>query len=236
MSEAADCERARALLAEVATGALTGQERATVLRHVAGCATCQRELAELSRVADGLLLLIPELPPPPGFEAAVAHRIRGIGERRRARARRSMRWRRPVLRFATLGLALLLAVSGGVAVTLWQTAPQRRLAEQYQDVLSVASGRYFTAAAVTSESGQVVGHIVFYQGTPSWMVVALTDAPQPGDYTMTIVTDNGYRYAAGVCHVVDRSATVGYGLPIDVASIAAIELTQPDVRLIAYPG
>jgi hypothetical protein len=53
---------------------------------------------------------------------------------------------------------------------------------------------------------------------------------------MTVVTDGGYRYTAGICPVADRTATVGYGLPIDVARIAAIEMTQPGVRLIAYPG
>jgi Putative zinc-finger len=235
MSDAAECERARALLAEVATGALTGQDRAMVLGHVAGCVACGRELAALSRVADELLLLTPERQPPPGFEAAVVQRMLASTARPKARLRLSRRWR-PVLRFAAIVAALLLAATGGVVATLWRTAPDRQLAEQYRGVLTVASGRYVTAATVSTESGQVAGHIVFYDGTPSWMMVALTDAPEPGDYTMTVVTDDGYRYTAGICRVVDRSATVGYGLPIAVARVAAIELTKPGVRLIAYPG
>jgi hypothetical protein len=133
-------------------------------------------------------------------------------------------------------VALLLAGAAGVAATLWRTADDRQLADQYRHVLTVASGHYLTAAVLTSDTGQEVGHVVLYQGSPSWMVVALTAAPAPGDYTMTVVTDDGYRYTAGVCHVADRTATVGYGLPIDVARIAAIELTQPGARLIAYPG
>jgi Putative zinc-finger len=235
MNDAAECERARTLLAEVAAGALTGQERAMVLGHVTGCVACGRELAALSRVADELLLLTPELPPPPGFEAVAVQRMLATTARPKARRRLSRRWR-PVLRFAAIVVALLLAATGGVVATLWRTAPDRQLAEQYRGVLTVASGRYVAAATVSTESGQVAGHIIFYEGTPSWMMVALTDAPEPGDYTMTVVTDDGYRYTAGICRVVDRSATVGYGLPIAVARVAAIELTKPGVRLIAYPG
>src|ERR1700754_3357233 len=65
-------------LAEVATGAASGPDRARVLAHLADCADCRRELDELTRVADEVLLVAPEHDPPAGFEGAVLARIAAL--------------------------------------------------------------------------------------------------------------------------------------------------------------
>ncbi|MEV0719184.1 hypothetical protein, partial [Asanoa sp. NPDC050611] len=72
-----DCATVRPALAELAIGALGGDERAEALRHVASCAACARELERLAGVADGLLLLAPPVEPPAGFESAVLARTTG---------------------------------------------------------------------------------------------------------------------------------------------------------------
>jgi hypothetical protein len=81
---------------------------------------------------------------------------------------------------------------------------------------------------VTSTSGTVVGHLFLYQGSPPWAMVAITDAPQSGDYTMVVLTTSGRSYSVGVCAVSDRSGTAGYPLTVPVAQIAAVELSRPD--------
>ncbi len=250
MNETPDCERFQPSLAEVATGAATGYDRAEVLRHAAGCATCRHELAELTRVADELLLLAPEHEPPAGFEAAVAQRIANLTQVDRRRGRRRFertrvggqrsagpgRPHRARLRLVASIVALLLAAAGGAASALWRTSPDRALGEQYRQTLTIAGGQYFKAAQVTTAGGQVVGHVFLYQGTPSWVTVVLTAAPEPGDYLMSIVTVDGIRYLAGVCPVTGQSGTTAYALAVPVARIAAIELARPGVRLTALPS
>ncbi|NUT32570.1 MAG: hypothetical protein HOV79_05785, partial [Hamadaea sp.] len=75
MSERFGCDEVRPLLAELAAGAVTGQERALALRHVGGCDACRAELAGLTRAVDELLLLAPQVEPPAGFESALLARL-----------------------------------------------------------------------------------------------------------------------------------------------------------------
>src|SRR5258706_10161213 len=71
MTERLECGEAEALLAELATGAAAGHDRALTLQHVATCTACRQALGELVQVADALLLLAPPTEPPAGFESAV---------------------------------------------------------------------------------------------------------------------------------------------------------------------
>jgi hypothetical protein len=242
MDETPDCARVSPLLAELATGAATGYERAEALRHVARCPACRGELAELSRVADDVLLLAPLREPPAGFESAVMRRLHPTtGRRRRVRlpgAARSLpgaaRTRPLAVRLVAVAAALILAVVAGAATESWRTEPDRRLADEYRQVLArPATGP--KSAAVTTDSGDVVGNVYLYPGSPAWVMVAITNAPEAGNYTMDVVTVDGVRYQAGVCPVSGRTGTVGYSLPVSIASIGAIELTRPDVRLTVRP-
>jgi hypothetical protein len=233
MDETPDCARVGPLLAELATGAATGHERALALRHVVHCAGCRTELAELSRVADDLLLLAPLREPPAGFETAVMHRLAPGAERP---GRRGRGWRSGGARLLAAAAALLLAVSAGAALESWRTAPDRRLADRYRQVLAQPSSPGPRSAAVTTDGGDVVGHVYLYQGSPPWVMVAITAAPEPGSYAMDVVTVDGVRYPAGVCPVTGVTGTIGYSLPVPLARIAAIELTRPGLRLTVRPG
>ena len=235
MDETPDCARVGPLLAELATGAATGYERAEVLRHVAGCPACRGELADLSRVADDVLLLAPLREPPAGFESAVMRRLPGLARTRRPRAVRSLAARPLAVRLVAAAVALVVAVGAGVAVESWRTEPERRLADEYRQVLArPPSGP--RSVAVTTDSGAPVGNVYLYQGSPAWVMVAITAAPEPGDYTMDVVTVGGVRYRAGVCPVTGRTGTIGYSLPVPIASIATIELNRPGVRLTVHTG
>jgi hypothetical protein len=235
-------------LAELAIGAATGHDRADAVRHVAGCPSCRHEVAELARAADDLLLLVPEREPPPGFETAVAQRIANLADprsRRRRPARLTGRLPRPAgtvsrrrparaLRLAAATVVLAISAAGGAAAAYWQAASDRHLADRYRQ--TIAASGYPTTTAVTSTSGTVVGHLFLYQASPSWVMVAITDAPQPGDYTMVVRTTSGRSYSVGVCAVTGRSGIAGYALTVPVTQIAAIELNRPGIRLTARPA
>jgi hypothetical protein len=240
MDETPDCARVVPLLAELATGAATGHERALALRHAAGCPSCRAELADLSRVADDLLLLAPLREPPAGFESAVMRRLDPAGAGRLdpagAPARAVTRPRRPrALRLVAAAAALALAAGAGAAAESWRTAPDRRLADEYRRALAEPPGQGPRSAALTTDSGAVVGAVYLYPGTPAWVMVTITNAPEPGDYAMDVVTVDGVRYAAGVCPVAGRTGTIGYSLPVPVASIATIELSRPGLRMTVHP-
>jgi hypothetical protein len=130
-------------------------------------------------------------------------------------------------------VAVALAAGAGAAGTYWGGAADRRLADRYRQ--TVAAGRYPQPTPVTTAAGSVVGQVFLYQGAPPWVMVALTAAPEPGDYTMVVVTRDGYRYPAGVCPVTGRTGTTGYPLPVPVDRIASIELTHPGIRLSVHP-
>ena len=62
-------------LAELALGVLTGRERARVLVHVESCPRCAEELEQLSRTADAVVQVAPEVEPPLGFEVRLFERM-----------------------------------------------------------------------------------------------------------------------------------------------------------------
>src|SRR5437899_2745143 len=70
------CNEVRELLPELALGILGGEERARALDHIAVCARCEALLADMSRVADDVLLLTPQQEPSIGFEERVIRRLR----------------------------------------------------------------------------------------------------------------------------------------------------------------
>lgn len=222
-----DCDAVAEPLALLATGALAGDERAAVLRHTGTCARCRAELAELARVADGVLLLAPEIEPPAGFESAVIARVadRGTAPRWAViwRNRLAGRW----VRSAAAAAVLAIAMASGAGVVWWSTEADRRLATQTRDTLEIAGGRYLKAARLVTSAGAVVGTAFMYEGDPSWLLLSISGAPADGPYDVTLVTDDRTRYMAGVCQVANGAGTTAYRLHIPVASVEAIELVGP---------
>src|SRR5215475_1019167 len=254
MNETPECEQVRPFLAELATGATAGHERAQALRHLVGCAECREELIELSRVADDLLLLVPQREPPPGFEEAVLRRFEKLSDqprggfalrRRLARAsggarrpvtvRPSEPLRRPSVRLAAASVALVVAAGVGASVAYWQGASDRNLAQRYQQTIGASGASFPQALPVRAGTGSVVGHVFLYEGTPAWATVALTNAPESGDYAMTVIAKGGKRYPEGVCTVTAGSGISGYPLPIRITDIASIELARANLRLTVHP-
>lgn len=234
-------------LAEVATGAASGPDRARVLAHLADCPDCRRELEELTRVADEVLLVAPEHDPPAGFEGAVLARIAALTSESPATPPpvpppppppadpaqsepdavvtplRPSRWRR-VLPYAAAAAVAGLAGAGVV----WQaTSEERDLAASYRDTLDVANGRYFHAAPIVDDGGAQVGHVFLYQGEPSWVFTVLDDTVEPGDYEIVVTTEEWSEPVAD-CEVDRTGGGAGATVDADIYQIEQVELVGSD--------
>jgi hypothetical protein len=229
MDESYGCPQARPLLAELATGAVTGHERAAALRHVADCASCRAELAKLTTVVDALLSLTPTAEPPAGFESAV---VAQIAKDRRPRFLQTPLWTAGRRLVAAYAAVVLLGAALGAGVVWWRTADDRALAEQTRQTLAEANGRYLQAARLTSATGTIAGTVFMYQGSPSWLLVSVSGAPTDGPYQVRLLHIDGSAYTIGACQVAKGSGTTGYQLTGPVASIVEVQLTGPDGTLL----
>ena len=232
MSDQYDCLEVAALLPELAVGAAAGDERGRALAHVSRCVHCRRELGSFAATADAVLLLVPPVEPPPGFETATLARLGGArptGPDAPVPIRRP-RWRaRRLLAVAVAAAAaLLIALGGGAALTHWRGADDRELADQYRRTLAVANGRYLKAAPLTSADGQRVGTSFLYQGSPSWLLVTVTGAPDDGDYAVLAIDRRGGAHRLGVGQITNHVGTAGFRLPVRVRDVAQVQLRSTD--------
>jgi hypothetical protein len=219
VTDRTECVELADLLAEVATGAASGPDRARLLRHLNDCDECRQELEELSRLADEVLLIAPEREAPAAFESAVLERITASAPRSQTR-----RWvARPALQLAA---AAIFAVAG--AGIVWQaTTDDRELAAGYRETLDVADGEYFAAAPVTDGTGVEVGHVFLYDGDPSWVFAVLGPEPEPGDYDVVVQTGDGVSTIA-TCEVQTAGCGGGAAIGARISAIQNVRLVGPD--------
>ena len=215
MSDGNGCLSVRELLVELAAGVASGEERAEALRHLARCPACRRELDEIVTLTDELLLLAPRREPPAGFESSVLERLQ-------PRRRGSARTKGALLLAASLGLVALL----GAGTVLWATAGDRDLAARYRRTLSIADGRYFAAATLTSR-GQEAGHLFAYEGAPSWVFVTIEAAVEPGRYEVQLTTESGEQLDIGRCRIENGRGSWGTSIDVPVGDILLVRLVRP---------
>jgi predicted anti-sigma-YlaC factor YlaD len=220
MDELDNCADVRDVLPELATGAVSGETRSRALRHINRCPACRTKVLELARTADELLLLAPEREPPAGFESRLLAQLAGD----RPRARRGAR----IARFGLRAAALVLVAALGAGAVLVLTAPVRELGERYQKTLTIAHGQYLRAARITADADADVGQLFAYQGHPSWVLVTVTGAPQPGSYEVRLITKNGSEHVLGTCVATGRTCVAGSTVDVRVANIQLIDLTLAD--------
>jgi hypothetical protein len=216
MADPRPCDEVRDLLPELAAGVASGDDRARALAHLAGCAACRRELAELTGVLDGLVLLAPEHEPSAGFESAVLAAMEPVAGRGRWPGR---------LLTAVAASVLAAALAGGLV--WWQTADDRRAGEQYRRTLAEADGRYFVAASVATAPGRDVGTVFAYEGRPSWVFVTLDDAPAEGRYVVQVVTRDGRTVDIGWCDVEGGRGSWGRTVNVAVSDMQAVRMVMP---------
>jgi len=198
------CERYAGDLAELALGSLAGRDRARALDHVESCPRCAEELEQLTRVADTLVQVAPEVDPPMGFEVRLFERM-GVTPADRSHRR----WRVP--RWVPVVAAAAAALAVGLGLTLTSsTAPT---------VSAPARTHDGVVSAPLVEHGETVGRVAF-GGTQPWMSMMLADSSARGTVDCVVVTKDGVTH-----HVGSFVARAGYG-----AWIAPLRVAPADVR------
>lgn len=218
------CEQVRELAPEVALGVASVEERLRVLEHVARCAECRAYLGELAGAADELLLLAPSVEPPSGFESAVLARLdeSSPAKPRRHRLRRA-------LQLAAV-LTLVAALSGGAV--WWAGEPDRQLADQARQTLTVADGQYFAAFPMREPGGAQRGSVFAYQGEPTWLVCALDEPLPDGWYEVLLITRDGERLELASGRYLGGLRAWGAELPMAVHDTAELRILDKEGRLV----
>jgi hypothetical protein len=215
MRDDPNCESLRDALVEVSLGIASGEERARVLAHVAGCPACRRLLAQLSDATDELLQLAPAHEPPPGFELRV---LAGIGAARRAKRGR---W---VLRLVPALVAVLAAAGIAAGGVLVATRDERRLGQQLSTVLTRAQGSYMAVAELRDARQRKLGVVFHYGGKPSWVFTTL-DRPLPaGRYRVTLVQKDGSAVDLGTFGLGAGDRSLGSTVEIDLRQVSRLRL------------
>lgn len=221
MADDRQCDALHDAIAELALGIASGEERARVLEHTAGCPGCRRLLRDLSQLGDELLLLAPEHEPPPGFELRVLELL-GRPERRRRRAFAGLRGRRGAVLAAVA--AALAAGSGATAGVLTATQDERQLGRQLRAVLSRADGTYLAVNELRDSAGRGVGLVFHYGGKPSWIFVTL-DRPLPrGRYVATLVTRAGTTSELGTFDLDRTDRSLGATARLDLRQVTSLRV------------
>jgi hypothetical protein len=226
MSTDADCERIRAIAAELALGIADGRERADALAHIGSCAACRAHLAELTEVADDLLTLAPAETPPVGFETRVLSEL-GIepGKRFRWIPRLGLRVRRLALGVAGASVLAAGAAAAGVVIAL---DDERDLAAQYESALESVGGEYFQATRLHDAAGTEVGQVFGYQGEPSWLFVVVYDDFRETPLRGTLTTTDGDAVPLRALELDEEQATWGGSIPVDLRDVETVRLTAGD--------
>lgn len=205
-------------LAELALGALTGRARAQALSHVESCPRCAEDLEQLSRVADTVVQVAPDVEPPVGFEVRLFERMGVAGPRRRRRIRPSL-WVPAGVAAAAAALAL------GLSLTLTSSPAPTATAQGHHQKATIS--------ADLVENGVAVGHVVAFGGNQPWMSMMLADSTARGTVDCIVVTKDGVTH-----HVGTFVAQRGYGawiapLHVNPAHIRTAEVVSPSGTVIA---
>ncbi len=212
MSAERGCEEIRDLLPELALGVAEGEERGTLLEHLADCPKCRQRLAELAEVADEILLLAPSEEPPAGFETRV------LGELQPRRPRR----RRVPLRLLIPAATAAVAVA---ATMVFAYRGDRDLADRYRGTLAEANGRYLSAEKLSAPGGEEVGVAFGYEGSPSWVLVTVEQADMStGSYQVELVTRSGQRIPLRPLQIEGGAGSLGQSIPFHFDKVAEVRL------------
>lgn len=176
-----DCRAMSEIAAELSLGMVSGDDRAHALSHMSRCAECRVLVEEMSRAADGLLLLGPQVEPPLGFESRVMARVV---------RRKRISWK-GLIAAATFA-ALCAGVTGAVVNNAG--APFRERAEQYDKLVAALGGKTLRAAELRGIDGSIVGKVYAYEGSgrqPSWVFLVLQDREGTGKYEVELQPISG---------------------------------------------
>jgi hypothetical protein len=181
-----ECATAQELAAELALGILTGEERGRLIDHVSRCPSCETLVEELSGVVDDLLVVAPEVEPPPGFESRVLTRI-AAGQRQTVPPRRRVATR-------LLAAAAVVTVLAGVlagAVAFEHRHQPSNLDQRYATALRTLGGQDLRAGALVGRGGMQWGQAFVYEGSTSWVFLTMRWDVPDGSYAVLLDRRSG---------------------------------------------
>jgi hypothetical protein len=198
-----ECTIVREDLGEYTLGSLGSDRRAAVKEHLAWCAGCRKETAQLAEGAAVVGLAEGPAAPPPDLEDRV------VGAIRRAASSRSRPRGARVVLAAAAAVALVsgtlaIAMAGRVGRLQDAAATARedadRAAREFQDVLEDVGGQAPTLAAPLEGPGEAGGRALLF------------DAVRERDFVVVIVgglPTSGEPYRAYLVSPGERRLTVG---------------------------
>ncbi len=205
------------VVAELALGIASEEDRARALAHMRTCLECRRDYDEFNRVADALLLAGPEEAPPDEFERKVVERLRDA-------TARPPRWRR-VLAVATAAVLGATAALVGGYVAMREDLTLLRL---YKQTLEVSDGKGLGAFPLMEVGARRAGTAFAYEGSTPWMFVVITDARRSGVFQVELQSRRGHRLPLGQMKLIGGRGTFGAASPISLFQMAGIRLLDPE--------
>ncbi|MBV9042293.1 MAG: zf-HC2 domain-containing protein [Acidimicrobiia bacterium] len=203
------CDQVHVLAPELALGTLSGPERADVLEHLEHCGDCQRLVEELSDAADALLLLAPEIEPPPGFGGRVLAGFDVPTTRRR----------RPGVAVLGAAAALVLALGLGTA-----TVVSHHPSNDTRRSFALGAPGVVMARFTPSPGEQTGGKVFSYGGKPAWVFMTVHDDGSSDTYHCQLELADGHRVEVGTFGLHDGAGSWGRTLAIDVGQIRTVRL------------
>lgn len=209
------CAELREVAPELALGAVSGDERAQAVAHLTTCPACRQLVNDLTRVADDLLLVAPEVEPPPGFESRVLARL-GDEMKPRRRAWRSL---------AAVAAAAALVVFGGVVGATLVDDGER--AQPVRTALAIsASGRSTCRVVLTGED-------------PTSLVVSLDGPPGTSfGYVVEAQPAKGKPVPVGEFRLNDGHGILATTVDLDADDVRSVRVFGMDGELLyeAFPA
>lgn len=221
-------------LGAYALGALDEREAAELAAHLAGCATCRRELAELESVRDLLGELPPEAMldgPPDDGDLLLQRTLRQVRSETRGYARR-----RPLLA-AAAAVAAVALLGGGVLLGQRFTAPvvQPTVTVTPTPAPSTPVQGTRSATATDPRTGATLTATVVPAAGWVRTLVVVNGIPAGEDCQVIVVAKDGRRRSASEWKVSEAGERDGTTLPgaaiVAPADVAAVEIVNLDGRV-----
>ncbi len=220
------CARTQETAAEAGLGVLVGLERAKVLAHLEGCASCTRAVEEMAEVSDALLTLVPDAVPPPGF----AHRVLA-----RHRAADAAHPRKPRVRLVSLAAgAAVIAVIAVIALGVYALGPASSQVP-HPDAAATPSGRLLQVASLQT-GGRTVGQVFVYDGRPSWVFMTVDAPVSATPVVCEVKTDGGATLDLGTFSTSTGYSAWGSLVSVTPSSIRAVQLVDSEGVTVASAG
>src|SRR5262245_11912891 len=230
------CTQVQELAPELALGIAVGEERDLAIRHLATCQDCRRTVSHLSAIGDDLLLLAPEVEPPPGLSDRVLAGLARPARRPRASVHRArvpserppVRTHRPRVRALLAAAAVVVAVAVGAGAVFQATSSDRRLAADYRSLLDRAGGSFFLVTPLEATGGGRVGTVFVYEGNPSWVYVTMDRPTTSRSVAADLVMRDGSTVSRGSGAIGGTNSAWGYGLQVPVGKVRAVRFLGAD--------